>query len=137
MANKLTLKGSGTSKNQRNVFRGNHLQKKFTVTLVFMWSTELRERFNYYFWGHLCHYKTKFSFWRGDWALGYHSVKFRHFPNISVFSKILSLISFSNSWGNSYIQCLSVIMVHCFTCGEMLLIPHLSVSEKIGKAVSK
>ena len=24
---------------------------------------------------------TKFSFWPGDWALGYDSVKFRHFPN--------------------------------------------------------
>ena len=23
------------------------------------------------------------SFWRGRWALGYHSMEFRHFPNIS------------------------------------------------------
>ena len=26
---------------------------------------------------------TKFSFWQEDWALGYHSMNFRHFPNIS------------------------------------------------------
>ena len=26
---------------------------------------------------------TKFSFWSGDWALGFHSMKFRHFPDIS------------------------------------------------------
>ena len=26
---------------------------------------------------------TKLLFWQGDWALGYHSMKFRHFPNIS------------------------------------------------------
>ena len=26
---------------------------------------------------------TKISFWHGDWALGYHSMEFRHFPNIS------------------------------------------------------
>ena len=23
------------------------------------------------------------SFWSGDWALGYHSLDFRHFPDIS------------------------------------------------------
>ena len=26
---------------------------------------------------------TKLSFWQEDWALGYHSKKFRHFPDIS------------------------------------------------------
>ena len=26
---------------------------------------------------------TKFLFWQGDWALGYHSMGFRHFPDIS------------------------------------------------------
>ena len=26
---------------------------------------------------------AKFSFWRGEWALGYHFMVFRHFPNIS------------------------------------------------------
>ena len=26
---------------------------------------------------------TKFSLWRGDWALRYHSMEFRHFPGIS------------------------------------------------------
>ena len=26
---------------------------------------------------------TKLSFWQEDWALGYHSINFRHFPNIS------------------------------------------------------
>ena len=25
----------------------------------------------------------KLSFWRGDWALGYHSMEFRQFPDIS------------------------------------------------------
>ena len=34
------------------------------------------------------------SFWRGNWALGYHSMGFRHFPDISEFPKILS---FDNS----------------------------------------
>ena len=26
---------------------------------------------------------AKFSFWRGEWALGYHFMEFRRFPNIS------------------------------------------------------
>ena len=26
---------------------------------------------------------TKFIFWQAEWALGYHSVKFRHFSDIS------------------------------------------------------
>ena len=26
---------------------------------------------------------TKFLFWEEDWALGYNSMKFRHFPDIS------------------------------------------------------
>ena len=26
---------------------------------------------------------AKSSFWWGDWALGYHSMEFRHFPNVS------------------------------------------------------
>ena len=26
---------------------------------------------------------TKFLFWQGDWALGYHSMGFRYFPDIS------------------------------------------------------
>ena len=51
---------------------------------------------------------AKFSFWRGDWGLGYHSMGIRHFPNISSFPKILTLKSF----GNSYIPCLKVITAH-------------------------
>ena len=34
---------------------------------------------------------NKISFWQGDWALGYHSIKFRQFPDISQFPKIVSL----------------------------------------------
>ena len=40
---------------------------------------------------------TKLSFQQGDWALGYYSMKFRKFPDISKFPKILSLKAFDNS----------------------------------------
>ena len=49
---------------------------------------------------------TKFSFWQEEWVLGYHSMKFRHLPDISLFPMILSYKSFDNSWGKSYIPCL-------------------------------
>ena len=39
-------------------------------------------------------------------GLGYHSRGFRYFPDYSWFPKMLSLMSFGNSWGNSYIPCL-------------------------------
>ena len=45
-------------------------------------------------------------------------MKFRQFPDISWFPKILSLESFGNSWGNSYIPCLWIIIANSFTCGE-------------------
>ena len=35
---------------------------------------------------------TKFSFRQGDGALGLHSMAFRHFPEVSEFSKILSSV---------------------------------------------
>ena len=49
---------------------------------------------------------TKLSFQQGDWTLGYHSMKFRHFTDISLFPKIVSLKSFDKSLGNLYIPCL-------------------------------
>ena len=33
---------------------------------------------------------TKFSFWQGDWALGYQSMGFRYCPDISNFLNFLS-----------------------------------------------
>ena len=51
---------------------------------------------------------TKFSFWEEDWALGYNSMIFWDFPDIS----------FGNSWGNSYISYLLLIITLYFTCGE-------------------
>ena len=46
-----------------------------------------------------------FYFCKGDWALDYVCTQFRDFTKISSFFK-----SFGNSWGNSYIQFV-VIMI--------------------------
>ena len=40
------------------------------------------EKFNFFFQEFLP-VLTKLSFWQGDWALGYHSINFRHFPDAS------------------------------------------------------
>ena len=39
---------------------------------------------------------AKPSVWRGDWALGYHSMEFRHFPDTFHFPNFLSLKLFGN-----------------------------------------
>ena len=52
------------------------------LALVFMWGSALRERFNLFFKSFLLAL-TKFSNWRVDWALGYHSMGFMHSPDVS------------------------------------------------------
>ena len=41
------------------------------------------EKFNFCFSKSFLVVLTKFSFWQEDWALGYHSIRFRLFPDIS------------------------------------------------------
>ena len=43
----------------------------------------------------------KFNFWKENWDLSYASTKILDFLNLSLFPKILSLMSFGNSWGSS------------------------------------
>ena len=43
---------------------------------------------------------------------------FLDFPDLSNFPKILSLKSFGNSWGNSYVPALLLIITLRFTWGE-------------------
>ena len=74
---------------------------------------------------------TKFSFERKDCALGYNSMKFRGFPDFSQFPKILSLKSMGNSWGNSYISCLLLIILICFTCAEKKIWWNIKNSQNI------
>ena len=69
--------------------------KYLRQTLVFMWNSALREKFNFYFFRSFLLVLTKFSFWKNDWALGYNSIKFWNysdFPNFlsSLISKVLS-----------------------------------------------
>ena len=61
---------------------------------------------------------AKSKFLKEDEALSYVSTKFKDFPNISKFRKILSLKSFDNSWGSSYTKFATLDIKFPFTGGE-------------------
>ena len=54
---------------------------------------------------------AKFSFLEEDWTLGYNSMKFWHYSELSWFRTFLSLKSFNNSWHTP-------VYYYFFTCGE-------------------
>ena len=74
-------------------------------------------------------------FWRGagQWAVilwGLDNVLI-----IFKFPKILSLKLFGDSWGNSCIPCLYVIIVYRFTCGERRIWWNIEKSQNIMKLI--
>ena len=75
--------------------------KYVRLTLVFTWNSTRTIQFLFFKISLLV--LRKFSTCQVDWALWYHLIEFRHFPDISWFPKILSLKAFGNSWGNLYI----------------------------------
>ena len=56
--------------------------KIFETNSSFHVKQRKREKFSFCFKSFLLVGK-RFLFWHGDWALGYHSMEFRHFPDIS------------------------------------------------------
>ena len=68
----------------------------------------------------------------GDgWALSYNSLKFWDFPDLSKFPKNLSVKSFGNSFSNSYIPCLLLIITLRFTCGEKKMVKYQKTSKYV------
>ena len=64
-----------------------------------MWNSAQREKFNFVFQVFSASI-NKISFWQGDWALVYGSMKFRQFLDISWFPKTISLFFFlCGHWG--------------------------------------
>ena len=90
-------------------------------TWVLVWKSTLQVKVQFQFLNSFLLVLTKFLFLEEDWALGYNSMKIWDLLNISQFPKILRFLSlklFCNSWGNSYVPCLLLIITICFTCGE-------------------
>ena len=52
------------------------------LSLVFMWNSALQKKFNFCFSRVFLLALTKFLFWQRGWALGHHSMRFKHFPYI-------------------------------------------------------
>ena len=74
---------------QINIWTNWELQsvtKYLRLTLVFARKRALRERFDFYFLVGL----TNFLFCQGDCTLRYHSMEFRHFPDILVYTMFVS-----------------------------------------------
>ena len=87
----------------RKRFQRQSFIKYSRLTLVFIWnSAHYGKSLLPVFWDFFAINNQIFNFQR---ALGYYLMKFRHFPNISLFPKILFPTLFSNSWDNSYIWC--------------------------------
>ena len=57
--------------------------KHLRLTLVLMRNSALWEKFNFCFSRVFHLVLTKFSLWKEEWRLDYHSMKFRHFPDVS------------------------------------------------------
>ena len=95
LSKKLDFKGSGTSYNQ-NGFQTQTVTKYLRLALDLRWNSPLWEKL-LLFSGSFLLVLTEFSFLREDLALAHHSIKFRHFYNISAFPKVISLKSFRKS----------------------------------------
>ena len=57
--------------------------KIFETNSIFQVKEPTTEKFSFLFFKSFILVSTKLSFWQEDWALGYDSMKFRHFPVIS------------------------------------------------------
>ena len=59
------------------------LDKIFRQTVVFMWTSTLRQKFSFYFFQEFSASIDKIFILGGNWALGYTSLKFWDFLDIS------------------------------------------------------
>ena len=78
----------------RQSFETKHT-KHLRLTLVFCEIAHYRNSWISFFQEFFLLLLTKLLFWQGSWTLGYHSIEFRHFPDISGFPKVLP---FDNWW---------------------------------------
>ena len=58
-------------------------------------------------------------------------MKLWDFHDVSWFPKVLSLQSFGNSWDNSYIPCLLLIITTRFICGDQNILSNIKMSQSI------
>ena len=71
------------------------------------------------------------TLWKEHWALGCIFTHIFHFSNVSYFSKILTLKSFSNLWGNWCTEFVKLDVKYFFTCGDSNLSKIIEKCENI------
>ena len=79
----MTLEGIWDELVSKKCFQRQSFTKYFWLTIVFVKHSALREKFNFLFFKNFLIVIAKFSFWEGDWAVGYYSMGFRHFCDSS------------------------------------------------------
>ena len=75
-------RGLGRVRSKQNCFQRQSWTGYMRQTLVFVWNSAIRENFNFYF----QQFPTgigEFWVWGEGWALGYNSMKFWDFPDLS------------------------------------------------------
>ena len=115
----INFEGVWGKRKSKYCFQRQSFTKYLRQTLVFMWNIEVRkDLIFFFFFSSFLLASRNFLFWEGDWLLRYNFMKFLDFADFFYFPKSVSLKSFGNSWGNSYIPCLLLIIVLQFNCGE-------------------
>ena len=107
----------------------------FRRILVLIWKSDPWEKFNPFVLVTFLLELTKCLFWHEGCALVGHYLKFRYFPNISYFTKFLTLKSLGNFSSNSYIPCLYLIISHRFTCPDIKIWWNIEKSQNIIKMI--
>ena len=97
------------------LYRLQSFTKNLRRTLVLMWNSEVQENFNFYF-------SAVFA------SINKIVGIFFTFPNFL-------RSSFRNSQGNSYIPCLLLITVLCFTCGKRKIWENIKKRQNIMKMI--
>ena len=85
----------------------------FRHALAFMWNSALWEKFNFFF---------------QQFFVNIVKILFNIFL---MFLNFLSLKSFRNSWGDSYIPCLLLIITLLFPCGENNIYSSIKMSQNV------
>ena len=116
LSTKLHLKEFWDELESEKCFQWQYFTTYFRPTLLFMKKSELLEKFIFCF---------SRIFWYDEWYFqfdkntGHYAIMLWSLDSFLIFPKFLILNSFGNSWGNSYLPCLQVIIAHYLTYYEI------------------
>ena len=123
---KLNLKEPGGEFEAKYCLRRQSWPKYFRQTLLFLWNSTLRGKFNFYFSRIFSYYWQNFNFG----SKTEHQAKIlSNFEIFFIFPNFLRLCG--NLWGNSYIPRLLLIITIPSTCDETKILSNIKMSQNI------